>query len=246
MTRMTADKLFLYLAISAVASCQSSVYPQGASCRINSGPHKSTRYKMKGSDADWAKQYLARAEKDRGNPEASAELVSDFLDQHWPITDNESAAVAGKTVLSLLSDPGRLGFDQPNWKRYETLGHLKAVEGVLEADTHTTVYLRGRKPHAIQIFRDGRVEVLDDTANLAEFSSYCHTDIRNHSTSEMALFDVEATGEGGREIYLAGKTIRVTPSELSLLRSGQPLSADHPLTLAMYSGSKAKVMYSNP
>jgi len=176
-------------------------------------------------------------------------LVAEFLDNRSTLLASVPSGTEDPTsvVLGNLKDLSGLGLSEPNWRRTTILGQLSSVEGVLTDSDHTTLYLTGKQRHAVQVFKTGRVEILDEKASAAEYRAFCRRDIQSHSTSDMALFDVERLANGGRELFIGGQVIAITASEYATLKSGRRLFGSHPLNIALNSHPEtAKVLYSNP
>ena len=232
-----------------MGNSNSSLLAQNISCPLPTKPHKSTRFPGVNNGESRLGEYAARAIQAKGNFRDATTLVAEYLDSRPALL----SASAGQTVdptadiLSTLKDLRGLGLGQADWKRAEMLEQLPAVEGSLQDANHTTVYLRGQQQHAVKVFRDGRVELLDTQAAALEYRDFCRRDIRQHSTADMALFDVERVPSGGREVYIAGKAYSITPAEYADLKRGNGLPKIHPLASALHLPTgKAKVLYSNP
>jgi len=217
------------------------------SCPLTQQPRKSTRFPSSSESATHPNEFATRAQQIKGDFKAATALAAEYLDARSKVASSLNVPDPTQDVLSILHNFRGLGLDQPDWKRAQILDQLPNVEGFLQQADHTTIYLRGQRQHAVRVYQDGHVEVLSPESASTEYRDYCRHDIRKHSTDAMALFDVENTSDGGREVYIGGRALKITPAEYRELTRGRPLPKTHPLTLALESSAgTAKVLYSNP
>jgi hypothetical protein len=193
-------------------------------------------------------EFVELAKKVRGNAAGSYTLAATYLDgaagRGFP--DEIAAGTEAFEVLRNLQDLSPLGMNQPYWQRMQTLDNYQHLAGFLAASDHTTLYLRGERSHAVQIYNNGRIRLLSDEARMAEYRNHCLREMAAYRNGDMLLFDVSKTVNGHR-IWIDGEAITVTPLEYDAIKGGRRLPASHPLTRAIDKrNSTALVLYSNP
>jgi hypothetical protein len=181
----------------------------------------------------------------------ATKLVAEFLDSRSEVhTASLAASVKNpeEEILGHLRDLRPLGLDQPYWKRIQTLQDFPHVSGFIEDSDSTTLYIKGAKgQHAVKVYKDGKVVLIEPNQAAKEYLAYCSGQVRSNSTSNMALFDLTHSPGGAHQVLIRDAKITLAPDEFSRLMSGKPLPDAHPLSQALLdSRSNAKVLFSDP
>jgi hypothetical protein len=109
-----------------------------------------------------------------------------------------------------------------------------------------TLYVRGKLLYAIKRSQDGDFEWLSSEEAAQGLRAFSKKEIESRSTKDMHLFNVMSY-EDTVEVDFGNQTYTVSAEELAGMRSGRPLSADHPLSQAFAATTDgALVLYSNP
>lgn len=186
-------------------------------------------------------EFRARARL-AGTPAAQAKVAAEFLDSR-PLLTPVLDRFCGSSQDEILAGLGRL---IPADGGEPKLDAIPAVAGIALEDRETTIYLRGKSTHAVDVTQFGRVRPLDPKVASSRFRIHCRRVVLKNSTGEMKLFTAIKWGDG-YELELGDRRVTLTPAEFARLKKGLPLPDKHPLTQALLAqGDGASVLYSNP
>jgi hypothetical protein len=198
-----------------------------------------------------ALELTARALDPRDRGRGVPALAAEVLDVRGALAEYKSiAGDPSEIILRRLVEVEEQLRDASEAERPKLLDNFPGLAGRVATDEATTIYLRGRRLHAVRIeaFRASEIE---PARAAADFQAHCRRALRERTRGGRR--SVHAFAEGDRRAieFAEGPAIALEPEDYRRLEKGEPLPADHPLTRALASVSREKprpelVMWADP
>src|SRR5208337_3674808 len=143
-------------------------------------------------------------------------------------------------VKSLLEAVGRIELDSlvppgaAAWQQTEALGKLGPLIGLAREEGGVTLFLQREQLHGLQVTRRGKLTILTGEDTYTHFRRLVAAEMERSKDRPMTLFNVSRRW-GETVVTLAGnrEDIVLRKEDEEKIVRGEPLPADHPLTLAV-------------
>jgi hypothetical protein len=175
-------------------------------------------------------------------------LAAEFLDDRPALLPHQNL-VGDPTVIildRLAEQAERLPLDAPAAERRKALDDVTQLAGFSRSGRETTLYLQGRRLHAVVVDENGLARLVDPDDAAETFRSSALEAIRTGTTEKQTLFHAMKYGDEFEIDFPGGRQVKLSAEDWQRLQKGEPLPKGHPLTRALAGAGKEVVLWDNP